>query len=667
MSHSKYRFDIDGLRAVAVLAVVLYHCGIGFPGGFVGVDVFFVISGYLITSIISADLDRGSFSLASFWDRRIRRIWPASVVVTAFTLLAGWFLLVPLDYARTAGDAFAQATMWANIRFWLRLDYFAEAIDLVPLLHMWSLAVEEQFYLVLPLILIALHRFGRRATLLVIVATALASFVSAVVLVPKHPMAAFFLLPPRMWELLVGCALALAPLARLGPRSLGWLEAAGALSVVTPFFLYDKTTPFPGAAALFPCLGTAALIAVGAQKQGLLQRLLGGEPLRSIGLASYSIYLWHWPLLAFARQMFGLELPAVVLAVVVALTAILSWMSYRFVETPCRRLASVSGRRTVVVGSMAATMAILVASLVINRTAGVPTRYSPEAVASLDADGVCRTWRYDEQKLDALKPTDALLPIGAARGGSTRPCFLFLGDSHGMAMSPAINSSARELGIAGEALLVSAWIPLPGLWIPGENRVFDAVSLRHKAVDWIAHHKPRHVIVCCRWSAALAKIHPDTILVHRLSLEGTPSTTDAEASEVFSQGVANLLEACESVGATLWFLGEIPYQPFTPWQLINGARLAEADGRCYGTTDRLKHAVVHRIVNDRLRFESNPSFRFLDLAAPFFDDTGRSITGAAGKMWYADDDHVSPEGAETAIRPYIGSMMQTIAEGCGSE
>ena len=265
MSHSKYRLDIDGLRALAVLAVVFYHCGIGLPGGFVGVDVFFVISGYLITSIISADLDRGSFSLISFWDRRIRRIWPASVVVTAFTLLAGWFLLVPLDYARTAGDAFAQATMWANIRFWLRLDYFAEAIDLVPLLHMWSLAVEEQFYLVLPLLLIVLHRFGRRVTLIAIVATALASFVSAVVLVPKHPMAAFFLLPSRMWELLVGCALALVSLPRLGPRSIGWLEAAGLLSVVAPFFVYDKTTPFPGAAALFPCLGTAALIAVGAQ------------------------------------------------------------------------------------------------------------------------------------------------------------------------------------------------------------------------------------------------------------------------------------------------------------------------------------------------------------------------------------------------------------------
>lgn len=667
MSHSKYRFDIDGLRALAVLAVVLYHCGIGLSGGFVGVDVFFVISGYLITSIISADLDRGSFSLVSFWDRRIRRIWPASVVVTAFTLLAGWFLLVPLDYSRTAGDAFAQATMWANIRFWLRLDYFAEAIDLVPLLHMWSLAVEEQFYLLLPLILGALHRFGRRATLFAILAITLGSFVSAVVLVPKHPMAAFFLLPSRMWELLVGCALALVSLPRLGPRSIGWLEAAGLLSVVAPFFVYDKTTPFPGAAAIFPCLGTAALIAVGAQKQGLLQRFLGGEPLRSIGLASYSIYLWHWPLLAFARQMFGLELPAVVLAGVLALTAILSWMSYRFVETPCRRLASVSGRRAVVVGSMAATMAILVASLVINRTGGVPMRYSPETVASLDADGVCRTWRYDENQLDAFKPTDALMPIGAARGDSTAPCFLFLGDSHGMAMSPAIDSSAREHGIAGEALLVSGWMALPGLWIPGENGVFDPVSLRHKAVDWIEHHRPRHVIICCRWSAYLAKIHPDTILVHRLSLEGTPSTTDAEADEAFTRGVANLVEACESVGATLWFLGEVPFQPFTPWQRINGARLADEDGRCYGTTDRLQHAVVHRIVNDRLRFESRRAFRFLDLAEPFFDDTGRSITGAAGKMWYADDDHVSPEGAEAAIRPFIGSMMQTIAEGCSSK
>ena len=262
----KYRSDIDGLRAVAVLPVVFYHAGVpGFSGGFVGVDVFFVISGYLITQIIFDEMRKGQFSILSFYERRARRILPALFVVLTICLAAGWFLLFPDDYDQMARSAVSALLFSSNIWFWQNSGgYFGGTTDYLPLLHTWSLAVEEQFYIIFPLFLMALVRLGRRATskftlVLVIVSLSLAIWAS-----PRMPSASFYILYTRIWELGVGSLLALHVGSIMPTR---WvreiLAAVGLLAILVPVTLYNSATLFPGVGALPPVFGAAALIWAG--------------------------------------------------------------------------------------------------------------------------------------------------------------------------------------------------------------------------------------------------------------------------------------------------------------------------------------------------------------------------------------------------------------------
>jgi peptidoglycan/LPS O-acetylase OafA/YrhL len=253
----EYRPDIDGLRAVAVIAVLLFHAELHCPGGFVGVDMFFVISGFLISSLILKELDDGSFSLVNFWERRIRRILPAVTVVVLGTLVAGWFLYLPADFASLGKSVVAQAALVSNIFFYQQAGYFEAGADTTPLLHTWSLAVEEQFYLIFPLFLVFLSRFRRRSRLAAIVVVAAASFASSVLGTYAYPRAAFYLLPTRAWELLLGALLAMTR-GRVSVNS--WIRETSAWMglglVACSVVYYDGSTRFPGLAAAAPCLGT---------------------------------------------------------------------------------------------------------------------------------------------------------------------------------------------------------------------------------------------------------------------------------------------------------------------------------------------------------------------------------------------------------------------------
>jgi peptidoglycan/LPS O-acetylase OafA/YrhL len=262
----RYRPEVDGLRAVAVAVVVLFHADLGFPGGFVGVDVFFVISGYLITSLIVRDLEQGKFTLRSFWERRARRIVPALVVLVLLVSVAGFFLLLPSDYLDLGRSAAAQAAFVANIFFWRETGYFSGGADQKALLHTWSLAVEEQFYLIFPLLLLGLFRFAtfrrRRGLLSVISVATLMSFTLSVWAVTSYRTAGFYLLPPRAWEILLGALVAIAPAQRFWTtRMLREVAALCGLSaILIASLVYDSFTPFPGVAAVLPCLGAALVL-----------------------------------------------------------------------------------------------------------------------------------------------------------------------------------------------------------------------------------------------------------------------------------------------------------------------------------------------------------------------------------------------------------------------
>ena len=352
-----YRPDIDGLRAVAVLGVVGFHAFPEvFPGGFIGVDVFFVISGFLITSIIAQELEAGQWSLSGFYARRVLRIFPALALLLAACLMAGWFTLLAAEYKQLGKHVAAGAGFVANLALWSEAGYFDRASELKPLLHLWSLGIEEQFYIAWPLLLAVVWRPEGRLRWLA-AGLLVTSFVAACVLVLLDRTQAFYSPVSRAWELLAGAGLALA--ARRTAVVPSWtsapaLRAASLAALLLAILLLRPEHPFPGALALVPVLAAAVLIGAKPAAADPAARILGARPLVGIGLVSYPLYLWHWPLLSFGRIYANGEPPMVVRMLLVVGAGALSALTFRFVEKPVRKLS-----RSAAVAGLLAGVAIL--------------------------------------------------------------------------------------------------------------------------------------------------------------------------------------------------------------------------------------------------------------------------------------------------------------------
>jgi peptidoglycan/LPS O-acetylase OafA/YrhL len=444
----QYRKEVDGLRAIAVLPVILFHAGVpAFRGGFVGVDVFFVISGYLITSLIAAERQSGRFTLLGFYERRARRILPALYLVLFACLPFAWLWMLPGDLKAFSDSLLTVTAFSSNLLFWrdsaVLGGYFEPRAGVQTLLHTWSLAVEEQYYLLFPLLLLAAWRLGRRwltALVFVIAATSLAIAQWASL---RHPAFAFFLLPTRAWELLLGALAALGLSGgQLSPalqRRFGECGALlGLLAVGYAVFAFDEDTPFPGLYALVPTLGTA-LIIVFATPRTNTGRLLGRPLLVGIGLISYSAYLWHQPLLAFARLR-SVTVPDRAPLVVLALCALpLAYLSWRYVERPFRQRGLI-GSRAVLLCGLAGAGWFAAIGAVGHFTAGVPQRLGTwratwNAIASIrtESDSFCQIHRRTAQQI----ASGDICTLGHA----SIPTMAVIGDSHAGALFDALADS----------------------------------------------------------------------------------------------------------------------------------------------------------------------------------------------------------------------------------
>ncbi len=343
----KYRPEIDGLRAVAVLPVIFFHAGFSvFQGGFIGVDVFFVISGYLITSIIINEIDEGRFSLVSFYERRVRRILPALFLVVLCCLPLAFFFLLPEYLKNFSQSVVAVSVFSSNILFWKESGYFDTALELKPLLHTWSLAVEEQYYVLFPLLLIMLWPRSKVVSVLLLAVLFFASLFYSQWSAFYAPDAAFFLLPSRFWEFLVGSFVAIY--LAYGKRDIitrDWvvnvLSIIGLLLIALPVFFFHEDVPFPGFAALLPTIGTA-LIIVFAKPSTWVFKALSQPVCVGVGLISYSLYLWHQPLFSFAHFYFVEGLPPALPFMLILVSFALSYLSWKYVELPFRDRQAVS-------------------------------------------------------------------------------------------------------------------------------------------------------------------------------------------------------------------------------------------------------------------------------------------------------------------------------------
>ena len=334
----KYRSEIDGLRALAVIPVILFHADFTlFSGGFIGVDVFFVISGYLITTIIHDEIKNDSFSIINFYERRIRRILPALFFVSLACIPFAWVWLFPAQYNDFSKDLVAVNLFSSNILFWLQSDYFAAASKLKPLLHTWSLAVEEQFYVFFPLILLLFRKFRDNSLLILLIIIALLSLGVSEYSARYYPTANFYLLPSRAWELGVGSILAIStPYLRQVKRSTAQVFSfVGIGMVIYSIFFFDETVLIPSSMGLIPVVGTALIIAY-AKRETIVGKILGWWPVVGVGLISYSAYLWHQPLFAFARIRI-LDEPTPKIYIALSFCALLlAYFTWRFIEAPFR-------------------------------------------------------------------------------------------------------------------------------------------------------------------------------------------------------------------------------------------------------------------------------------------------------------------------------------------
>jgi peptidoglycan/LPS O-acetylase OafA/YrhL len=448
----RYRADISGLRALAVIPVVLFHADPRLaPGGYVGVDVFFVISGYLITSIIVADLDRGGFSLARFYDRRVRRILPAYGFMALVTTLAALVLLPPAMLVGYGDQLKAASTFLANRYFLSVTSYFGPAAEEQPLLHTWSLAIEEQFYLFWPLLLVGLaHPRLKALRPYVVGALIAASLFVATRNAVLRPAPAFFNFTGRVWELALGATLALGLLPRLKHPWIGEaLAAAGVAMIAAAVAVFDKHTVFPGALALVPTLG--ALFILWAGEGGHVTwagRLLSLPPLVFVGLISYSLYLWHWPILVFLRLVAGPHLSAAEVAGAVAAAVAMAAVSWRFVEAPFRRAGFTTLRdelKSIAIG--VGGLAVLVAiGFGFALSHGLPGRASAAALAAEQA--AAETWAGTG--LCLLGPNQSLPLAGChfGRRDAAVPAIALWGDSLANHHAPALDDLARRMGFA---------------------------------------------------------------------------------------------------------------------------------------------------------------------------------------------------------------------------
>jgi peptidoglycan/LPS O-acetylase OafA/YrhL len=450
-----YRKEIDGLRALAIIPILLFHAGFKiFSGGFVGVDVFFVISGYLITTIIVKERQENSFSLLAFYERRVRRILPALFLMMALCIPLAWVCLLPNDMLQFSKSVKAVALFFSNYLFYKDSGYFDTSNELKPLLHTWSLAIEEQYYLFFPPLILFAWRFGKRWIIVILAAIANISFFLAEWGAYNKPFAAFFLLPARAWEFLLGAFIAFYILEYKNINVNASLKQVassfGLLLIVYSVFSFEKNTPFPGVYALAPTFG-AALIILFASPSTIVGAILSSPLFVGIGLISYSTYLWHQPLFVFARYASVSPIPDSGFAVLCLISLALGYLSWRFIERPFRS-KSLGSRKSVFIFAVGFSLLFVVFGYVTQVSRGFDARFNKSLngdVGHLEFHEYIDNKYYDcEPKTlasQALKWED-FLRCKQSKIGS--PQLVLLGDSHAEHLFIGLAEARPELNIA---------------------------------------------------------------------------------------------------------------------------------------------------------------------------------------------------------------------------
>ncbi|KQR80211.1 acyltransferase family protein [Sphingomonas sp. Leaf343] len=643
-----YRADIDGLRALAVAAVVIFHAaGWLLPGGYVGVDIFFVISGFLIGGIIDREIGNGSFGFARFYARRARRILPALFVVIVSACVAGLLLLSARELREMSVEAAAALLGISNFKFWLRNDYFAGAAPLVPLLMTWSLGVEEQFYMLFPGLLLLVRRRSARIKMLTVATVTLLSLILSIVLTRTAPWAAFYLLPTRAWEMGAGALLAIWLVEKgedrlPGPRLQDLTGLAGLAAIVIALFAFDEKTPFPGFAALLPVGGTVALIAA---RHGVVNRVLfASRPLVAIGLLSYSWYLWHWPMMAFARNASDTAPGDRVMLTIAALSLGVAWLSWRFVE---RRFRYAAVSSTVTLRRFGAGLSLFAAlSLALFVAKGVPGRLSPTAQ---QADRMAKLASGDCQQsfgIVSLREDEHCMP---KKGPA--PIIAVMGDSHANALGFGLRGVAARNGYRLWEVQKSACFPLLGVTTAQERQPFHSrqcTQFLDTATTRLLREPSLSVVVLAGAWPAVDDQRFNLVENHQVGRH-------VDAATALRIGLPAMIERFQRAGKRVILVGDVPsFGHFHPLRHAFNVAIP-ARSLLYDIVDPAPFS-GDRIALDRLdhRFDASRAYiralavrqktGFVDIAAQFCD--AQSCQHARnGVPMFVDVSHLSFMGS----------------------
>jgi peptidoglycan/LPS O-acetylase OafA/YrhL len=599
-SGQKYRADIDGLRAVAVIAVMLYHAFPRLvPGGFVGVDVFFVISGYLITQIIVNALDGPQgFSFADFYSRRIRRIFPALIVVLAAVLAIGTWIFLPNELTSLAKNTIASALFSANLMLLSETGYFDIDAHLKPLLHIWSLGIEEQFYLAWPLALWLTPRPWRLVMIVIVLGV---SFTLNIILVRHYPAATFYLPFTRAWELIAGALLVGVSIAdRKQKEIFGALGFVGAIT----FFAFNSRMAFPGWAAVVPVLGTSFTILA---EGSLLSRFLLSHPLAvGIGRISYPLYLWHWPMLVYPATYLFRPLTAGESLIAIVAAIALAWLTYQFVERPIRS-GRIGGSKTALAG-MAAVAAAAVIAL------RMPPQLPKDVAGLVDVHPGAPEWQIGRCMLNEGDKDFAPNCIE-----HKRPLIALLGDSTAGALMPGLRhlQSRAQFGIA--QFTVSSCQPL--LAATAFAMTDACLSRNREIVD------------------LLAGAHPDAVVLHALWVLSGPDELLTSIEAFRSRGIKHII-----------ILGRVP-----GWS----GGLPGAVAAYYRRTGRLMPERTSLFVDEQYEvmqgFSKALGVEYISTRKVFCNESG-CLNRLGDKLLVSDGVHLTPTGSIYLI-DHIASQL----------
>ncbi|TGN94702.1 acyltransferase family protein [Burkholderia sp. USMB20] len=618
MRHVNFRSDIQGLRAIAVLSVVLFHANKSLiPGGYVGVDIFFVISGYLISRTILGEIERGEFSIAEFYRRRVRRIFPALYSVLFFSMICGYFLLSPKDFMELSKTVVGSIFFVSNIVFLHLSGYFDGSAELKPLLHTWSLAVEEQFYILHPLILILIFRIRKELYIPVVLVLMLVSLSISVWMLHQHPGAAFYLTPPRSFELLIGAFCAAPGLSLLkGRKSNEILAISGIILIASGLILYNERVAFPGFAALVPCVGAAAIICANAKWQTFVGRVISNKVFLFFGDISYSWYLWHWPVLVFLKHIYGDELSPTEIGMAIIIGLIAAVLSRYYVERP---FLGVKAARTPVL-KVGVTIMVLgcIAPIVVGASQGMPNRFSTDAQRLFNASN-----DYNVRRVECHSDGSRIIPYSnncTFGAKNVPPSIAIWGDSHGAELSVALGQKLVANDQSVMEITASACPPSIGYSI--ESRPFCVKHNNDTLVHLLEDRNIKQVVMVANFYRYRSFAYADML-----------------------DGFRRAALALDRAGKKVIVLYPIPVQSFDPPAILG---VAAQDGRnlnSYGLSEKIYRAKNSAVFEMLESLERDSSVRGIYTQRYLCDSVCHVYAPDFGVLYF-NEDHLSISGAK---------------------